>query len=152
MFPIIWRVKDIFSLKSSAQVWPSAAKGVLVLFSCNTSLHGSQIPLNTMHVRAGRAKTRACAFNPHVILLLFSLTPVAWGVKILYGKGGSSLASVLMGFTEHEEVCGKLLGWLTALRTQLPGLWAPSWWGEHDRNKENQADPGSTFHIHKSSG
>lgn len=139
MFPVKWRVKDIFSYNSSTQVWSSAAKGILVLFSSKTSLRGSQIPLNTMHVRAGRAKNCAFAFNPHVILFL--LTPVAWGVKILDGKGGSSLASSLMGFTEHEEVCEKLgLTWLPLQHSCLGAfLRAPTWWGEQERNKENQA-------------
>lgn len=95
---------------------------VLMQLSSNTSVCGSQIPLTMMHIRAGRDKNCAFAFNPLFTVLLLSLTPVAWGVKILYGKEGSSLASSLLGFTEHEE----LLGWLTALKTQLPGSIPPS--------------------------
>lgn len=49
---------------------------VLMLFSSNTSVCGSQIPLNVLHIRAGRAKSCAFAFNPLVTVLMLSLAPV----------------------------------------------------------------------------
>lgn len=123
-FLLYEKLKVSFLYKSSKRLVLSSKGGgwVLMLFSSNTSLCGSQISLNTIHVRAGKAKNCAFAFNPRVILLLLSFTPIAWGVKILHGKEGSSLASSLVGFTKHEEeVCEKLSGWLTAFTTQLPG-------------------------------
>lgn len=118
-------LKISFLYKSSTHVQSSAAKGILMLFSSNTYLHGSQIPLTVLHRRAGKAKNSAFASNPYVISLLLSFTLVAWSVKIFWGKEGSSLASTLMGFTEHKEAWEKLSGWLTAFATQLPGSLPP---------------------------
>lgn len=123
-FLLYEKLKISFFYIGAPHVWffPAKEGGVLMMFSSNMSLCGAQISLNTMHIRAGKDKNCAFAFNPRVILLLLSFTPIAWGVKILHGKEGSSLASSLVGFTEHEEeVCEKLSGWLTAFTTQLPG-------------------------------
>lgn len=74
--PLDEELKTSFHVRVLARLGPLQQR-VLMLFSSNISVCGSQIPFNMMHIRAGRDKTCAFAFNPLVTVLLLSLMPVA---------------------------------------------------------------------------
>lgn len=143
MFPITWRVKDIFLCKSSTQVWSSAAKGVPMLVFSSWSSCGSPIPFNTMRIRTDRAKTCAFAFNPHVILLQLSLTPLPQVSRFDMEKKGAHWLQVSWVLQNMKKrVRNSWADWLHSQHSCLGVfLRASSWWGEQKRSKEkNQAD------------
>lgn len=74
--PLGEELKISFNVRVLPRLGPLQQR-VLMLFSSDTSVCGSQIPPNMMQIRADRDKNCAFAFNPLVTVLLLSLTPAA---------------------------------------------------------------------------